>query len=142
MHTIHEKVTLYSIALVLLIGLTACGSNATPSEAVQLTDKQVRRIVNDMLDGYNEVDYGAFSKDLTPTMKLEMDEKLFKDFYDKSVDTLGWFQSVTSAKQVNSDNSSTTWLITAKFQHSTEFFHVIFDNASGQIEDMDFGPGN
>lgn len=141
MHTLHEKVVLYSIVLVLLISLTACGSNATPSEAVPLTEQEVRAIMNNMLDGYNKVDYGAFSKDLTPALKLEMDEKLFKDFCDKSVDTLGWFQSVTSAKQVNSDDKSTTWLITAKFQHSTEFFHVIFNNASGQIEDMDFGPG-
>jgi hypothetical protein len=123
------------------VGIVACGTaNPAPADAVQLNEHQVIAIVEDMMNGYNQVDYSAFSKNLTAAMKLVVSEGLFKDFCAGSVDTLGQFQSVSNIAQIESNSHSTTWSITAQFEKASLPFNMTIRNSDGKVEGMDLGP--
>lgn len=146
MNTIKRSVLLLAAALVILFGLAACGT--TPAVVtvpavetiVPLTEQQVSTIVENMLSGYNNGDYAAFSRDLSPALKLVITEERFQTFVNESKATLGQFQSLTSVVQGDTGNTSSDWVVTAQFEKSTLEFKVTFDKATGQIEGMDFGP--
>lgn len=140
MNIIRRSKLLLAAALVLLIGLAACGTTPAVETVVPLTEQQVTSIVENMLTGYNTGDYTAFSRDMTTAMKTVISEEVFQEFVNESLATLGQFQSITSIEQSESGDTSTDWVVTAQFEKNTLEFKVTFDKATGQIEGMDFGP--
>jgi hypothetical protein len=132
---------LAAASLILLAGLAACGANpATGVDTGPLTEDQVTGIVENMLAGYNAGDYATFSRDLSEAMRLVVSEELFQEFITESQATLGQFQSIASIEQVESDETHSTWRVTAQFANGAQEFNITFDHATGQIEGMDFGP--
>ncbi len=153
------------VALILLVGLAACVANPTASGSVShteqrhagasdgdrfsatsgyvsITEHQVKSIVENMLSGYNNGDYTAFSRDLSAALKLVASEKQFQAFRSESEATLGKFQSITSIQQRDSDRTSSHWVVDAKFENSAKEISVAFDRATGQIEGLLFGPAH
>lgn len=159
MHTMKRNILLLAAALVLIVGVAACGANptantesnstgntnppanATPTtNVVLITEQQASSIVENLLKGYNTGDYATFTRDLTPEMKSVITEDLFQQFVTASQATLGQFKSIKSIEQGTSNDTSTSWAITIEFEKSTEQFTFTFNKATGQIESMNFGP--
>lgn len=133
------QVLFSATVLCLAVILTGCRGSSTPT-AEPLTTSNVKTILREMFLGYNQVDYATFSKDMSPALKRTIDETSFKDFCAASVKTLGAFRYVQTVEQATSDNSDTSWLVTVKFEKSTVSFNVTI-NAAGQVNGMNFGPG-
>ena len=146
---------LLTAVFVLIVSFAACVTSPNPTVEAPveplpaqpgspvvplLTDQQVTTVVENMLTGYNNGDYAAFTRDLSSQYKLVINEAAFQNFVAQSKATLGQFKSLTSIQQDASDSTGSTWVITAEFENQTVQFMLIFDPATGQIVGMDFGP--
>ncbi len=138
MNTIRRNGILLAIDLILIAGLAACSQNFAGAK-VEFSEEKMTAIIENMLTGYNDGDYTAFSHEMSTAMKFVISENLFKEFVNESKTTLGKFQSITNIQEGDSDNTSSHWVVIAQFENSTEKFNITFDKGSGQIEGMDFG---
>ncbi len=138
MHTTFQKVISLFLALVFIFSIGACSSS--PTTQVAMTKEQVTQILTDMLNAYNKADYETFSQKLTPALKLVVTKEAFQIFCSDNTQTIGQFKAVEDVAQAETGQTSTTWSVTADFEHTREKFDVTFDKSTGMIEGMDFGP--
>ncbi len=134
----YQRVFLITLALVFVFSIVGCSS--TPATEVILTKSQVKQILKEMLNAYNKADYETFSQKLTPALKLVVTKEAFQKFCSANSQTIGQFKAIEDVTQTESGKTSTTWSVTANFEHIHETFNVTFDKSTGLIEGIDFGP--
>jgi hypothetical protein len=87
------------LALVMAIGLGACGSGAgkdAPTPGV--TEDEARSMAESMLEAYNSGDYDVWSRDWSDAMKAAIDRETFESFREQTLPVTGSFVEITSVE--------------------------------------------
>lgn len=129
------------LALVLLavaLFLTACASESETVES-PITEDQATEMAENALQGFNDRDYAAWSRDWSDTMKAAIDEDAFYAFRDQYHGELGDWVSINDLSGgPGADAGTYRWTYDLEFENGDYQMWFGFKEGSALIEGVTF----
>jgi hypothetical protein len=128
------------IAILSLVIVSGCGtSSASGSDVDQatssLSEDQATEIADHALRGYNEGDYGMWSRNWTDAMTSAIKEKDFLAFRDQQMKDFGTYVSIDSAELTAAKTDGfILWKFTVEYENGQQLFVMTFGQDGDRVE--------
>jgi len=127
--------TLFDLFIVAVL-ISACGLSATSGEMVSvLSQDQATEILENAMQGFQNGDYAAWSRDWSDAMKNAIPEKTFLDFREQVTAQYGQFVSIQSVEiQPGAEEGYVRWVATCDFEKAQIRMNFSFLNDDIEVE--------
>lgn len=112
------KLTIMFVLLIVAVIASACGASTSQGEVVSvLSQDEATDIIENAMQGFNDGDYAAWSRDWSYTMKNTIREENFLDFREQVITQYGQFVSIVSVTMEPGKNQGyVRWVAICNFE--------------------------